>query len=253
VKLIRRCVTRMLVLFGFEAEWYARHGVAAVHVGHPLVDEVPQLPQVWDRVEGIGASAGIKRVALLPGSRRSEVEALLPSMLASVEKLAQHEPIEVRLIRAPSLGSDFLEGLIQRAAITWPIEIVSEDRFEVVADSHLALCASGTATLEVGLLTTPMVVLYRLEPFSYWLARTLVDLPAFSLVNLVLEAPVVPELLQGEANPERIVEEALRLLNEPEARDRQRTGLRRVRECLGESGATERAAEEVSACLARLG
>jgi lipid-A-disaccharide synthase len=122
---------------------------------------------------------------------------------------------------------------------------VSSDRFASIADSHLALCASGTATLEVGLLGTPLVVLYKLHLWTYFLARWLVDVPAFSLVNLVLGEKIVPELFQQEASPRRVAEEGLRLLRDHEARARVRAGLSRVREALGEGGASARAAQVV--------
>ena len=250
VKLISRCVSKMLVLFSFEEKWYQDHGVSAVHVGHPLVDEVPQLEQVWDMQESQENSpGGRKRLTLLPGSRRSEVNALLPTMLASAAAIGADQEIEIQLVKAPSLSSEFLAKLIEEHAPGVSVELVTENRFQVIAESHLALCASGTATLEVGMLGTPMVVLYKLKPISYWLARALVKLPSFSLVNLVLGAAVVPELLQHEANPRRIALEALRLLTDRKHREKQRQGLGRVRHCLGESGGSKRAAEEVLACL----
>ncbi|HEX2645395.1 MAG TPA: lipid-A-disaccharide synthase, partial [Thermoanaerobaculia bacterium] len=128
-------------------------------------------------------------------------------------------------------------------------EIVDQDRFAAVADSHLALCASGTATLEVGLLGTPMIVVYRLASWTYLLARMLVRLPHVSLVNLVLERGVVPERIQGEASPEGIAAEAERILREPAVRDAMRAGLADLRDRLGEGGASRRAAWEVADAL----
>ena len=130
------------------------------------------------------------------------------------------------------------------------VEIVESDRFAAVADSHVALCASGTATLEVGLLGTPMVMVYRLGAWTYVLARLLVRLPNVALVNLVLGRRVVPELIQGEANPERIAAEAARLLTDAGARNAMRTALAEVRGRLGAGGASGRAAGEVAEMLA---
>jgi lipid-A-disaccharide synthase len=244
VRTIARLVHRMLVLFPFEVEFYRRHRVDVIHVGHPLVDEVPDLPGVWDR----GAPDGPFRVALLPGSRMSEVEALLPTMLESVELLAGELPVEALLIRAPTVPRELLEEQVELAGL--PVRLVEEDRFAAIADSHLALCASGTATLEVGLLGTPMIVLYRLGFWTYGLARLLVRLPHVSLVNLVLGRRVVPELLQGEANPHRIAAEAERLLLHDEVRAEMRAGLAELRARLGEGGASGRAARAVADVLA---
>jgi lipid-A-disaccharide synthase len=268
VRTIARRVDQMLVLFPFEVEFYRRSGVRAVHVGHPLVDEVPLLPSAWDRERAPGEPY---RLALLPGSRRSEIAALLPVMLEAAARLATELPVAVSLIRAPGIPEALLAGHVEAfrrqraderarhgaeirgggAGAALSVRVESEDRFGAIADSHLALCASGTATLEVGLLGTPMIVLYRLARWSYLLARLLVRLPNFAMVNLVLGREVVPELLQGEAVPERIGAEASRLLADGEARARMRAGLAELRPRLGEGGASARAAREVAAVLER--
>jgi lipid-A-disaccharide synthase len=244
VKSIAKVVDRMLVLFPFEVDFYREHEVDVVHVGHPLVDEVPVLPQAWDKGEPKGEPY---RVAILPGSRVSEIEALLPVMLESVRLLASELPVEVRLIKAPTVPLDLVEEMIELAGL--PVEIVSAERFEEVANSHLALCASGTATLEVGLLGVPMVVLYRLGSWTYLLAKMLVHLPYVSLVNLVLGEKVVPELIQGRANPQSIAAEAEEILTSAVLRDRMRAGLAGLRAKLGEGGASRRAAREVAELL----
>lgn len=244
VKTISRVVDLMLVLFPFETGFYRDHGIEVVHVGHPLVDEVPHLPNVWERE---AETKGPYRLALLPGSRRSEVEVLLPAMLAAVRRLADELPVEASLIQAPTVPRELLEEPIELSGL--PVRLVSADRFAAIADSHLALCASGTATLEVGLLGTPMLVLYRVAFLSSLLGRLLVRLPYFSLVNLVLGRRVVPELLQAEVNPERIAGEALRLLTEAAPREAMRAGLAELRTRLGEGGASARAAREIAAFL----
>ncbi|MCB1057273.1 MAG: lipid-A-disaccharide synthase, partial [Acidobacteria bacterium] len=241
---IARLVDRMLVFFPFEVDFYRDHGVRVVHVGHPLVDEVPRLEQVWSRgpVEG-----GPYHVALLPGSRPSEVEALLPGMLETVRRMSGELPLYVRLVRAPTISQALLERHLEAHHL--PLEIVSARRFEVIADSHLALCASGTATLETGLLGTPMIVLYRLAGWTYVLARLLVRLPHFSLVNLVLGRGSVPELVQRGTHPEAVAARAAALLRDPEAIATMRRGLAQLRERLGAGGASGRAADEVVAAM----
>ncbi len=251
VKTISRLVDRMLVLFPFEVDFYKDHDVDVVHVGHPLVDEVPELPQAWDGDGSAdGSFGGPYRVALLPGSRASEVEALLPTLLESVRRLSTELPVEARIIKAPTVSPEQIDEAVELAGV--PVEIVDEDRFVAVADSHLALCASGTATLEVGLLGTPMVMVYRLASWTYALAKLMVRLPNVSLVNLVLGRKVIPELIQGDANPERIASEAARLLTDAGERGRMRAALAEVRGRLGEGGASRRAAGEVAAMLAEV-
>jgi lipid-A-disaccharide synthase len=187
-------------------------------------------------------------VALLPGSRLSEVEALLPTLLAAVRRLAAELPVEASIVQAPTIAREVLEDHVELSGL--PVRIVAGDRFAAIADSHLALCASGTATLEVGLLGTPMVMVYRLASWTYVLAKLMVRLPNVSLVNLVSGRRVVPELIQAEANPERIAAEAVRLLTDEAARNEMRAALGELRRRLGEGGASGRAAAEVASMLA---
>lgn len=245
VKSIAERVEAMLVLFPFEVEFYRRHGVEVVHVGHPLVDEIPELPHAWDRGEPEDEPY---QIALLPGSRTSEVEVLLPVMLETVRRLAREIPVFARLIRAPTIPGAMLEEAVELSGL--PVRIVpASNRAEAIASSHFALCASGTATLEVGLLGTPMAVLYRLGSWTYLMGRLLVRLPYVSLVNLVLGRPVVPELLQGKARPEAVTDLVLSLLRDREAIRTMRSELAELRGRLGESGASRRAAREVASRL----
>lgn len=246
VRTIAEHVDRMLVLFPFEVDFFREHGVKVVHVGHPLVDAIPELPHVWDSWTDDGDEPF--RVALLPGSRTSEVEALLPVMLEAVRRMADDLPILARVIRAPTIPEAMVEEAVALSGL--PVRVVpSADRAEAIADSHLALCASGTATLEVGLLGTPMAVLYRLGGWTYLMGRLLVRLPFVSLVNLVLGREVVPELLQAKATPEHVAEVASSLLRDRSRIDAMRRGLAELRPCLGESGATRRAAREIAGRL----
>lgn len=235
---IRKNVDAMLVLFPFEVDFYREYGVEVHHVGHPLVDEVPQLEQVWQRAD----DSGPRVLALLPGSRRSEVQALLPPMLETAQRLAAERILEVRLIEAPSVEQELFDSLL--AATDLKVVRVRGERFEAIAGSHLALCASGTATVEVGLLGTPMVVLYRLSAMSHFLARRLVKLSHFAMVNLVLGRGAVPELIQPE--PERVAEVARPLLDGGPAVEEVRSALAELRPRLGASGASGRAAAVVA-------
>ncbi|MEO8277672.1 MAG: lipid-A-disaccharide synthase [Thermoanaerobaculia bacterium] len=250
VRILSELVDRMLVLFAFEAEFYKRHGVPVTHVGHPLVDEMQSLTSVWE-TSGRSRTSGALRVALLPGSRRSEIRALLPRMLSAIQVMQQDLEIEASVIQAPSVTDEFLAPFLSEHAARGgtAVGVVRADRFPAIADSHLALCASGTATLEVGLLGTPMVVLYRLGGWSYLLAKALVRLPHFSLVNLVLQRGVVPELLQNETAPENVAARALALLRSPESIATMREELSLLRPALGRSGASLRAAQEVAKFL----
>lgn len=242
VRTIARLVDRMLVLFPFEVEVYRGHELHVNHVGHPLVDDVPELESAWDRQDGVPERP---MLALLPGSRNSEVRRILPPMLRAAAELVgtAERAGRVRLILAPTVD----EALVRRLIASGPLDgdeldVVRADRFAAVAGSHFAFCASGTATLEVGLLGTPMIVVYRVSPLTYAVGRLLVDLPFVSLVNLVLGRQVVPELLQAEAEHERMAAAASRLLSRRDRIDAMRAALAELRPALGESGASERAA-----------
>ena len=240
VRSIARLVDRMLVILPFEVEFYRQHGIEAVHVGHPLVDEVPVLEQRW---EGTKDPVDPLAIALLPGSRRSEIAANLPSMLAAGELLSEHFECRFRLIQAGTVDDHALEAPLAGSSLN--VEIVQDDRFQAVANSHLAICASGTATLEVGLLGTPMVVVYKVSSWSYLLGKALVRLPHIALVNLVLGERVVPELIQHEATPEGIAETASAILRDRDRIQSMRDKLGGLRARLGEAGASRRAAEKI--------
>jgi lipid-A-disaccharide synthase len=236
VRRIRRDVRRVLCILPFEVGFYERHGVAAEFVGHPLVDELapvmaaPPLPEPGT-------------LALLPGSRWHEVEALLPGMLEAARMLHEEGVTRFRLIAAPGLDLDRVAAMIRGSVV--PVEVVAEDRHRALAACGAAMVASGTATLECALLGVPMVVGYRLHPLSYWLARRLVKVPHVGLVNLVAGKRIVAEAVQDDFNPGQLVVEAKRVFGE--AGERQRAALAEVRARLGAPGASERAARAVMA------
>ncbi len=244
VHAIRRLVDKMLVVFPFEVDFYRQHGVDATFVGHPLIDEVPRLPQVW---EGGADASGPYEVALLPGSRNSEIERILPILLGAAGRLAAALPVRFSLIRAPTIPKWKLRTALESAGVE--VEVVSENRFEAIASSHLALCAAGTATVEVGLMGTPMVVVYRVSAWTYLLARLLAHSPYASMVNLLLEREAVPELIQHRAEPETICRQAAELLTDRGRIRDMRAALGELRARMGEPGASRRAALEVQRCL----
>lgn len=244
VNLISRVVDRMLVVFPFEVDFYRRYGVEAVHVGHPLVDEVPSLVHVWDAgAEGYPPY----RIALLPGSRDSEVDTLLPVLLETARVLSRRLPVRFSLIKASTISGEKLRTEIARHEVD--VKIVDQDRYQAMASSHLALCAAGTATLEVGLVGTPMIVVYRVGGWSFLVGRLMVRLPHASIVNLLLEEEAVPELLQHDCDPDKIAAKALELLSTGSEIDLMRSRLAGLRQRVGATGASRRAAQEVMSCL----
>ncbi len=233
-------VDQMLVILPFEKDFYDRHGVPVSYVGHPLVEQLA----------GIAPRSAVPperpwRVALLPGSRRMEVEMLLGPMLDAVERMGAG--VRARLIVAPTVDEERIAAMIATRAVR--IEVVREGRLEALAASDIAICSSGTATLEAAILGVPTVVVYRLPRLTYEVGRRLVRLPHFSLVNIVAGREVVPELLQSEVEGPRIAAEAERLL-EPARWAAAWKGLDEVRQKLGGPGASRRAAEKIATLVA---
>ncbi len=244
VRQVERWVERMLVLFPFEEDFYRSHGVEVSTVGHPLVDEVPELSHVLDH--GV-PSEGPYRVALMPGSRRSEIDHLLPTLLDAAALLADEISVSFVLIRARTVSGALLEPYLASSQV--PVEVESEDRFAAAAGCHLALCASGTANVELALVGTPMIIVYRVGPLSYALGQLVLSFTYVSLVNLLLGRGVVPELLQSDATPAGIRDEALRWLRDPPRVEEMRRQLTEVRGRLGDGGASRRAAGHVIAVM----
>ncbi len=239
VEAVRRYVDKILVLFPFEVDWYRARGVEAVHVGHPLVDAVPQLENAWDQ------NPTPKRftIALMPGSRKSEVDRLLPELVRAVKLMSEHIEVECKVILAPNVDRARLARIFTDQALQ--VDWIDSGRYQAIVDSHLVLCASGTATLEVGLLGTPMFVVYKLNPLTHQIAQWVVKTRFVSLVNLVLDDEVVPEMLQEHAEASILSDQAVALLTDPSKVQEMRQRLSGLREALGSSGASARTAREV--------
>lgn len=235
VRQIAESVDRMIVIFPFEEEFYRQHGVPVTYVGHPLIEQL-------GHIERPARNGGPLKIALLPGSRRGELRALLPPMLDAVKLLRAEREIESYVVQAPTIARHEIEAMLERADIDIPI--VDGRGGEAVASADLALSSSGTATLECAVLGTPVVVMYKLSRATYLLARRLVRLPHFSLVNIVAGKEVVPELIQDDVNGPRIAAEVLRMAA-PETYGRLSAELKAIRSRLGETGTAARAAQEI--------
>ena len=240
VRHVEKYVDRMIVVFPFEEEFYRTHNVPVTYVGHPLIEQLAAVKRPPRR--------DTLRVALLPGSRKAEVSSLLPAMLDAIAILRQDREVDAYIIQAPTIARGDLESIVRAKGIDVPI--LPHDRGEGVAAADISLSASGTATLESAVLGTPVVVMYRLSRLNYWLGRMVVRLPYFSLVNIVAGKKIVPELLQHDVNGPRIAAEVRRMV-EPAAYASLSAELARVREALGEHGASSRAAAEIREMVMR--
>jgi lipid-A-disaccharide synthase len=244
VRTIRRRVSLVLAVLPFECALYRRAGVPAEFVGHPVLDAIADAPgrSAARRLLGLDPQALV--IGLLPGSRPQEITRMMPLMRDAAARVAAAHP-RVR----------FLVGLaptVERPAVARhldggpPVAVVADRTYAVMRASDLLLVTSGTATLEAALLGTPMVVCYRVSVLSEWLGRSVMRVPWISLANLVLGRAVVPEFYRrGDATPERVADEALRLLATPGALQAQRQAFAELATELGEPGVGARAARLV--------
>ena len=219
VRRIARSVDLMLTLFPFEAEFYREAGVPVRFVGHPLADEIP------DRVDARGARAALglgegPLIALLPGSRRTEVARLADVFLDTARWCLQRRP-SLRFVApmaSAAVRADF-EAALARQAGSLPVTLLDGQAREAMAAADAVLLASGTASLEAMLLKRPMVVAYRVAPLTHWLLRRLVAVDRFSLPNLLAGEALVPEFIQDRAHPEALGTALLQWLDDPAARE----------------------------------
>lgn len=243
---IQAHVRRMLVLFPFEEPLYREAGVPVTFVGHPLVDlvEPPRDREAFLREAGLDPARPV--LAVLPGSRPGEIAHNLPVLAGALRLLRGRRPdVQPLLARAPALEPQLLRTHL--AGLDVPT--VTGRSTEVLGAAQAALVASGTATVETALVGTPMAVVYRVSPLSYFLGRRFVSVSHFAMVNLIAGREVVRELIQGDFTPERVLQEALRLLEDGPYAERMRADLADVRARLGQPGASVRAAEAVAAEL----
>jgi len=244
VRIIKRLVERIVVIFPFEEKIYADAGVPVNFVGHPLVDVV--LPTITRTEFAVRHSLDPSRpiVTLLPGSRRSEIERHYPLIVEACERLSQgresRSAVQFVLAAAPALGREIFAPYARPGV---SITRVENATYDALAAADCAIVASGTATVEAALLGTPMVVVYRVRPSSAIVLRRMVRSPFIAMVNLIAGRRVVPELIQEQFSATAVEREVRTLLDSPAARDEMKEDLAEVRVKLGAGGAIERAAD----------
>ena len=217
IEKIRRATDLVLCIFPFEPEIYAKQGIAAAYVGHPLAGAIPlDVPRAESRAR-LGIAPEDTLIAILPGSRRSEIQYVAPRLLAAAALLHRQRPrLRFVLPVVPGLRA-LLEPMCREHAPDVGIDLRDGASHDALAACDLTLIASGTATLEAALFKRPMVVVYVMHALSWQLLKRMAYQPWVSLPNILLRDFAVPELLQGDATPERIAAEATRWLDDPAA------------------------------------
>jgi len=234
-KKLKRYTDKILVLFEFEKRFLEKYGIEAEFVGHPLLDKAP------DPLQHKKKSSSLT-VALLPGSRDSEIRNLLPPMLGAADivnskradacfLLAENSNVDISLYDSLLSGYDHLD-----------IRRIKDDTFDALQEADFAMVTSGTATLETAVMEVPFVIIYKVAPLTWFLADIFVKTPFAGLVNIIAGKEVAPELLQDKASPEIISEKALYMLDDASILGNTKDELRKVKLALGGKGAPKRAA-----------
>ena len=250
VRTIRRLVRRVLVLFPFERRFYDDEGVPATFVGHPAAAARARASRE-ELLPGLGLDPRRRVLALLPGSRVGEAGRLLPVQLDAARRLRERDPgLQLVAPRARTIPPGFLEAIARERKIV-DLAICDGRYPDILEASDAGIVASGTATLDAALAGLPFVAVYRMQPLTYWIARSLVSIDHVALPNLVAGERIVPELVQEDCRPEIIAREVEPLLAEPARAARMREALAGVRSRLMGDGAFDRAAEAVLAELGR--
>ena len=242
VRTIKKYIHKMLVLFKFEEEFYKRHGIDVTFLGHPLLDIVAPTMDKKEFLRKFNLSESKTTIALLPGSRKQEIENILPIMLGTSilisKKMANAQFV---LAKSPQVDLDIYERIISKAFID--LKIIEGKTYDCLNIADFCLVASGTATLETAIMQRPFVVIYKMNLLNYLLYRPQVKVPYIGMVNIVAGRKIVPEFIQFKACPKKISEQVLKILQNPGRLEQMKNDLTLVKSLLGEKGASLRAAQ----------
>lgn len=242
IRQIARDIDKMLVILPFEKKFYDAHGVNCSFVGHPLLDETEKsTPQTVEQIKKHNKPI----ISLFPGSRKSETKRLLGPMIESAIILKKKFPTASFIIsQASTIEGDDINVLLEKFKheinrLSMKISVIQNSPITILENSDLAIVASGTITLQGAIANTPMVVIYRLSPLTFLIGRLLVKIKHIALANLIADKRVVPELIQGEASPENIADEAAQILSNESRKIEIKKGLAEAAKRLGGPGCSK--------------
>ena len=242
INTIRSRVDRMVVILPFEEKLYQQAGVKVSFVGHPLLDLIALENEERSLSQSYGKNGSRQLIGLLPGSRLSEVSRLLPVMLDMAAILVETIPKVYFIVAlAPTIRKEQIDTYLNSRNL--PLTVVTDSTHEVIRACELIVAASGTVTLEAAILGTPLVVVYKVNPLTYWLGKRLVKVNHLALANIIAGETVAPELIQHEVTPERIARESMKIFSDDRRKEWIKRRLRDVRKELGTPGASRKAAD----------
>jgi len=221
---MRKIIDQLLCIFPFEEKFFVNNNIPTTYIGHPLSVLAKVSMSRADFFKKHRLPVGRPLVTVLPGSRRGEAARHLGPLLQAVDRLYQSQAASFLLPASATTGAAFFRERIGRA----PIQVIEGETWDAIGHADLALAASGTVTIEAALLGTPMVTFYRVSPASWFLGRRFVKVPFLSMVNLVAERKIVPELMQNDFTGVRLAEEAMRILSDDSVRRQMKIDLAEV-------------------------
>lgn len=244
LKIMKRSVTKTMLIFPFEEQIYRRQGIPAAYIGHPLRERIAVNLPKGAFLKKYGLNPRKKLIALLPGSRRGELKRHMPVLIRALPGIQKEFDVHFVLLAAESLASPLLSAFTPH--FPRELHLLSEDHYDAISASDLALSACGTANLEAALLETPLISFYRISALTYFLGHFMPPrVKNFSIVNILAGQRVVPELIQHNFSPENILKETRALLGSEKKRQEMLRHFRKIKELLGKKSASQTAAEEL--------
>lgn len=235
VNKIKKYIDLMLVVFPFEVDFYSKHGVKAEFVGHPLVKKIKEFSESNQLVKRDG---NIKRITLLPGSRKDEIKKHMPVLIEAMKKLQSTIRAEIFISIAPGMESHFDEFRDLVPGIT----LSNESSYKLIFNSDLVLTKAGTSTMECTLLQVPYLIFYRTFPLNYYILKPIVKIDKLGIANILLEKDAVKEFIQNDFTAENLAAESIKILNEESYRKQMLDDLRKIWDTLGSKDASQNAA-----------
>lgn len=243
VKNIKRSIDKMIVILPFEKEFYKKWNYEVEYVGHPLVEVIENFKKDHSKIQ-----VSQNTIALLPGSRKQEINAKLPVMLEASKNFPDYQFI---IAKAPSIEDNYYDTFIKEYK---NVKTISNETYSLLMSSVAALVTSGTATLETALFGVPEIICYKASNISYQIAKRLVKLKFICLVNLIMDKEVVKELIQNDLTPEKITSELKKILFDPQKRDKMKKDYSELKQLLSEGGnASKNAAESIYSSITAKG
>ena len=247
VKKIQKFIEKMLVIFPFEKDFYKNFSIDVEFVGHPLVERINNYSFLSkeELYKKLNLDKGKEILLLLPGSRKQEIERIFPEVIKAAKNLSDKFNLQIVVACSSNIDKNILNELSDNVKFT----VASDVTYDLMKNSKFGIIKSGTSTLEAGYFTLPMVVVYKTSPASYLIGSNLIKIDKIAMANIILGEKLVPELIQSEVNEKIIFRQSEKILSNDSEYKRIKTRLGNIKNLLGETGASEKAARSILALM----